>query len=651
MNLDQRERDYLHLLAKEYPSIRSVSTELINLTARLNLPKGTEHFISDIHGEYVGFQHVLRNGSGSIMRRIDEIFTILSEQEKQSLARLIYYPEQQLSLVLPTLDDHTAWYRMTILRLIQLAQQMSGKYLRSDVIRFLPDDFAVIIDELLYGRSDVAAQRDYYQSVVDTIITTGSARDVITELARLIQRLAIARLHVIGDVYDRGPGAERVMDMLLDYHDVDIQWGNHDILWMAAAAGSTACIANVIRISLRYANTETLENGYGISLLPLVSFAIDVYGDDLCTLFEPKNNDVEQEFTEHEIRLLSRMHKAITIIQLKLEAQVIQRRPHYAMQDRLLLDNIDYAAGTITIDGSTYDLLDTQFPTIDPDDPYTLTEQEASVVERLRLSFANSSRLQGHIRFLYAKGSMYLVHNGNLLYHGCIPLNDDGSFQSFQVNGEGYSAKSFMDRADRLARQAYFGDEPESKQYGLDAMWYLWSGEKSPLFGKKKMATFERYFIADKATHKEERNAYYALRDDEATICRILETFGLDPQTAHIINGHVPVKVKQGESPVKANGKLLVIDGGFARAYQDITGIAGYTLIFNSYGLLLAAHQPTENAMSEAAINMTTRTEILETNSTRIRIRDTDEGQHIQKQIHDLQRLLKAYREGLIKVT
>lgn len=654
MELVDHELDYLQLLAQKYPSLRAVSTEIINLTARLNLPKGTEHFVSDIHGAHEAFRHILKNGSGSIKRKIDENFEILSDREKRALATLIYYPEQRMTMALAEADDHEAWYRMMILRLIKLVQLSASKYTREDVMRFMPDDYQSMLVHLIYGHSEVPAQRDYYQSIIATIIETGSARDVIQALCYLIQRLAIARLHILGDIYDRGPGAEHVMDLLMDYHDVDIQWGNHDILWMGAAGGSAACIANVIRISLRYANTDTLETGYGISLLPLASFAMDVYGDDPCEAFRPKlTDDLKLEFTTHEIELFARMQKAITIIQMKVEAQIIMRRAHYHMDDRLLLDKIDYSAGTITLNGKTYPLIDTHLPTIDPDAPYRLTDAEASVIERFKQSFANSQRLQKHVRFLYAKGGMYLVHNGNLLYHGCIAMNADGSFREFEVDGERYSAKAFMDRVDRLARQGYFSiDDPRRKQYGLDAIWYLWSGTQSPLFGKDKMATFERYFIADPETHQETRNAYYQLRDREDIVCKILHEFGADEANGHIINGHVPVKVKQGESPVKANGRLLVIDGGFAKAYQKVTGIAGYTLIFNSYGLLLASHH-SFGSMREAierGYDHFSDTRILETKHRRLRIRDTDVGQEIQARIRDLRKLLRAYREGIIKV-
>ncbi len=655
MPFSQQEMHYLQLLAQQYPSIRAASTEIINLSAMLELPKGTEHFISDVHGEYEAFLHVLRNGSGSIKRRIEEVFeNTLVEREKRNLASLIYYPEQKMPLILQQIETPAEWYRITLFRLIKLCRVTSSKYTRQQVRQALPDDFAYIIEELLHEQESITNRQEYYSSIIDTIIDTDRAEAFIIALARLIQRLSIARLHVIGDLYDRGPGAHIIMDTLLDHHAVDFQWGNHDIVWMGAAAGSEACIANVIRISLRYANMETLENGYAISMLPLVSLAVDVYGDDPCDLFRPKLSaeSAAESFTAHEQQLMARMHKAIAIIQLKLEGQIVQRRPQFQMTDRLLLDKVDYEQGTVTIDGQTYPLLDTNFPTIDPANPYELSEQETAVMEKIRLSFTNSERLQNHVRFLFSKGSMYLTHNGNLLYHGCIPMTRRGTLRHFTFDDVDHSPKAFMDRLERLARQGYFATgDPAKKQYGMDTMWYLWSGAQSPLFGKDKMATFERYFIEDKATHKEEMNPYYEFRTEQAVAEQILAEFGLDPQAGHIINGHVPVKVKRGESPLKAGGRLLVIDGGFAKAYQSQTGIAGYTLIFNSYGLLLAAHQPFESTQKaiEEGMDIHSKTEILERNYQRIRVRDTDMGRDIQRRIDELKRLLEAYRTGVIK--
>ena len=651
MEIKETELAYLKLLARQYPTIQAAATEIINLNAILNLPKGTEHFVSDVHGEYEAFLHVLRNGSGSIRRKIEEIFAdTLPDKDKRSLATLIYYPEQKIPLILKTVENEAEWYRLTLFRLIKMCRVASSKYTRSKVRKALPPDFAYIIEELLHEQEQLDNKLEYYQSILQTIIATGRAKDFIIALSKLIQRLVIDRLHVIGDIFDRGPGAHIIMDALMDYPAVDFQWGNHDIVWMGAAAGSEACLANVIRNALRYATVETLENGYAINLLPLVSLAVEVYGDDPCTHFQPKPSRIE-EYTENELRLMAQMHKAITIIQLKLEAQIIKRRPHYLMEDRLLLDEIDYEQGTVCLDGQLYPLLDSHFPTIAPARPYELTEQEQSVVERLKLSFTHSERLQQHIRFLYARGSMYLVYNGNLLYHGCIAMNEDGSFMAFKVDGQEFTAKAFMDRVDRLARQGYFADDPEQRQYGQDAMWYLWSGSQSPLFGKAKMSTFERYFIEDKVTHEEKMNPYYVFRDREETARRILQEFGLDPDTAHIVNGHVPVKVKKGERPIKAGGRLFVIDGGFAKAYQAKTGIAGYTLIYNSYGLLLAAHDPFESTQKaiEEERDIHSKTEIVETKNTRIRVKDTDLGREMQQQIKELQQLLHAYRVGLIK--
>ena len=651
MPFSDEEMRYLKLLSKQYPSIRVASTEIINLSAILQLPKGTEHFISDIHGEYEAFSHVLRNGSGSIKRRIEEVFEYtLGEKEKKNLATLIYYPEKKLPIILKNEDNPKEWYRKTLFQLIKLCRIYSSKYTRSKVRKALPKDFNYIIEELLHEQESTKNRQEYYSSIISTIIETDRAGAFITALAKLIQRLTISRLHVIGDVYDRGPGAHIIMDELMDYHAVDFQWGNHDIIWMGAAAGSGACIANVIRVSLRYANMETVENGYAISMLPLVSLAVDVYGDDPCEHFRPK--EAESNFTEQEQLMMARMQKAISIIQFKLEGQIIKRRPQYQMQDRLLLDRIDLEKGTVEVNGKTYPMKDTHFPTIDPDDPYKLSEMENSVMEKLKLSFKNSERLQKHVRFLYSKGSMYLVKNGNLLYHGCIPMKPNGILRHFTLDGEDHGPRAFMDRLERLARQGYFSnDDLDQKQYGMDTMWYLWTGAQSPLFGKGKMATFERYFIDDPETHRENMNPYYKYRADSQVAAQILEEFGLDGEKGHIVNGHVPVKVKKGESPVKADGRLLVIDGGFAKAYQEKTGIAGYTLIYNSWGLLLAAHEPfesTEKAI-EKEIDIHSQTKILEQRRSRIRVADIDSGDEVKRRIEDLTKLLKAYRTGVIK--
>lgn len=651
MNHADTHHRYLKLLAQSYPSIQAASTEIVKLTAQLSLPKGTEHFVSDIHGEYEAFRHVLKNCSGTIRRKIDDVFgDKLSAEEKRTLATLIYYPEQKMDHLLKTVDDHPAWLRQTLQRLIAICRETATKYPQIRVEGFLPPQWAPIIEEVLQEQEDIEDRRRYYDRLLDSLIATGSARGFINALAELIQRLVIARLHVIGDVYDRGPGAHLIMDDLIAYHTVDIQWGNHDIVWMGAAGGSDACIANVIRMCLRHANLETLEHGYGISLLPLASFALEAYADDPCQPFEPKVS-ANEDFTRREIRMMTQMHKAMTIIQFKLEGQIIRRRPYYKMADRLLLDNINYKAGTVRIDGADYALIDSHFPTIDPNQPYVLTEGEQLVVERLRRSFLLSKKLQQHVRFLYSNGSMFRVHNGNLLYHGCIALNSDGSFSAFQVDGHAYKGKAFMDLADRMTRQGYFSDDPERKLAGLDMMWYLWCGSQSPLFGKSKMATFERYLLTDKKPQREDRNPYYDFRDREDVVRRILKAFGADPKNGHIVNGHVPVKVKKGERPVKAKGKLIVIDGGFARAYQKKTGIAGYTLVSNSHGLLLAAHQPFESTQTaiEHEIDLDSSTEIIETFPKRRYVKDTDLGHRMQQQIQDLEALLDAYRSGWIQ--
>ena len=643
---------YLQLLSEKYPTIQSASTAIINFSAQIQLPKGTEHFLSDVHGEHEAFAHVVRNGAGSIVRKIDEMFgNSMSKGERRKMATLIYYPELKTPLMLQSVPDKDEWSRLTLVRLVKFTRRLSAKYRRDTVRRLLPESVAETIEELLYDQEGVEHKAAYYQSQIDTIVSTGSALTFISCLAELIRHLAVERLHVIGDIYDRGPGAHIILDMLMEHPHVDIQWGNHDILWMGAAAGSEACIANVIRASLRYGNMETLENGYGISILPLASFALETYKDDPCELFIPKVA-ADSGFTAQEIRLMAQMQKAMAVIQFKVETQVIKRRPHYQMDDRLLLDKIDYERGVITLNGAEYPLLDTFFPTIDPKNPDALTTEEQAVMERLVLSFTNSKKLQQHVRYLFSAGSIYLAHDGNLLYHGCIAMNDDTEFRAFNVDGKSFTGKAFLDRVDRLARQGYFAtDNPEQKLYGMDVMWFLWCAPMSPLFGKEKMTTFERYFIADKATHAEKRNAYYTLRDNEDAARKILKEFGLDPDNGRIINGHVPVKVVKGERPIKANGRLIVIDGGFSRAYQKQTGIAGYTLISNSRGLLLAAHQPfesTQKAVSEE-LDIDSEMEVIHSHPFRMRVRDTDRGREIQSQIDELQALLHAYREGLIK--
>ncbi|MFW5799859.1 MAG: fructose-1,6-bisphosphatase [Spirochaetota bacterium] len=649
--LTEKDIRYFKLLSEHYPSIDSACKEIINLKAILGLPKGTEHFLSDIHGEYEAFIHVLRNASGVIKRKIEDLYDeVLSLKEKKTLATLIYYPEQKLTLIEQEVEDMQEWYKITLQRLIKICRTVTSKYTRSQIREALKEDFSYIIEELLHEREEGSNKQRYYNEIIDTIIELDKAKDYIITFSKLIQRFSVFRLHIIGDIYDRGPGADIIMDKLMEYHSIDIQWGNHDIVWMGASAGSKACIANVLRLSFRYRNINTVEEGYGINILPLATFAMEVYANDPCEQFVPKEV-YNRNFSQKEINLIKKMHKAITIIQFKLEGQIIKRRPQYEMEHRLLLDKIDYDKGTIKIDSKDYKLNDANFPTIDPKNPYKLTEEEEDVINKLRNSFKNSEKLQKHTNFLFTKGGMYLTYNSNLLYHGCISMTEDSEFFVFKINGEEYSGKKFMDRVERLAREGYYSKNPEKKQYGMDAMWYLWSGQNSPLFGKKKMATFERYFIDDKEARKEEKNPYYKFRDREDVAKRILKEFDLDPDNSHIINGHVPVEVKKGESPIKANGKLLVIDGGFAKAYQSKTGIAGYTLIYNSYGMLLAAHEPfetTDKAISEEK-DILPETKILEQVTNRKRVADTDRGKEIKQKITDLNMLLKAYRKGILK--
>lgn len=654
MDYNQDRLKYLKLLSKQFPTVAEASTEIINLKAILNLPKGTEHFLTDIHGEYESFNHVLKNGSGVIKRKIQyALGDSLSEKESKTLATLIYYPEQKLELIAKEETNIDDWYEKTIYRLIDVCRQVTAKYTRHKVRKALPQGFEYIIEELLHERPDRLDKADYYSEIIKTIVSIGRSKEFITALSKLIQRLVIDRLHIIGDIYDRGPGADIVMDTLRNYHSVDIQWGNHDILWMGAAAGNEACIATVIRIGARYMSLETIEEGYGINILPLATFALEFYGDDECTGFKPK---LEKNtcVNDKDIRLMTKMHKAIAILQFKLEGEIIKRRPHFNMTDRLLLNKIDYKNHSIELYGKSYKLNDSNFPTIDPTDPYKLSHEEKELIEKLKSSFLNSQRLQKHIRFLFSKGSMYLKCNSNLLYHGCIPLNKDMSFKKVTIGSEGqnYSGKAYLDKLDTLVREGYFyNSNKEAKLYGLDMMWYLWTGPDSPLFGKDKMTTFERYFVDDKETHVEVKNPYFDFQDQEEMCNMIFKEFNLDPKVAHIINGHVPVKFKKGESPIKAKGKLLVIDGGLSRAYQKTTGIAGYTLIFNSYGLLLVSHEPfesTEKSIREEKDIIST-TVVLEREVERKRVEDTDVGEEIKSQIEELIMLLDAYEKGIIK--
>lgn len=642
---------YLKLLAKQYPTIAAASTEIINLEAILNLPKGTEHFLADLHGEYEPFVHVLKNGSGAVKIKIQDVFgNSLMDCEKKSLATLVYYPEQKLEIVQKEEKDITDWYRINLYRLIELCRHVSSKYTRSKVRKALPKDFSYIIEELLHEESENHDKQGYYDGIINTIIEIERAPEFIVALSNLIQRLVIDRLHIIGDIYDRGPRPDIIIDTLIDYHSVDIQWGNHDILWMGAAAGNATCIANVLRIAARYSNLDVIEDIYGINLLPLATFALKHYKDDNCNAFIPKNNDEASVYGTSEIELISKMHKAITIIQFKLEYEIIKRRPEFNMNHRLLLDKINYSDETITLNNVTYELNDINFPTINTNKPFELTCDERKLMDKLKSSFVNSDKLQKHVLFLFNKGRIYLTYNSNLLFHGCIPLNKDKTFKSMIINGEEYRGKRLLDKFDSLAREGYFNNRgSEEKLYGMDIMWYLWTGACSSLFGKEDMTTFERYFIKDKTTHKEKKNPYYDFRDSEEMCNLIFEEFGLDPTESKIINGHVPVKNKFGENPIKCNGKLIVIDGGFAKAYRSQTGLAGYTLTYNSYGLQLISHQPfksLEDAFSKETDILSSRQIVEKTD--RKKVGDTDVGKELKNQIKDLKLLLRAYRKGLI---
>lgn len=651
-NFSKEELKYLLLLASRYPNVNSACSEVINLQAILNLPKGTEHFISDIHGEYESFSHVLKNASGVIKNHINSIFgTSLRESEKKALATLIYYPSRKLEQVYKTENDINDWYKITLYRLILICKVISSQYTRSKVRKALPAEFAYIIEELLHEDTASSDKSLYYTEIVDCIIRLERADRFIIALSNLIQRLAIDKLHVIGDIYDRGPDAAKIMDRLNSYHSVDIQWGNHDISWIGAAAGCQALICNVIRIQARYANLNTVEEDYGINLIPLATFAMDTYAADPCEKFMPKISQGDI-ISEKETQLIAKMHKAISIIQFKTEGAIIKRNPSFKMEGRLLLDKIDFAKGAIMLEGNEYKLNDTSFPTVDPKSPYTLTDEEQEVMDKIKYSFVNSQKLQEHTRMMFSKGSIYTICNSNLLFHGGLPMNEDGTLKSVLFRGKRYKGREYLDAVERTVREGYFNKpHTDERRACMDIIWYLWCGEDSPLFGKKKMTTFERYFIDDEATHKEVNNPYYTLRNNEE-ICRdILKSFGLPPEKSHIINGHVPVKVSKGESPIKANGRLFVIDGGFAKAYQKVTGIAGYTLIYNPRGLVLVSHEPFESTESaiEQEMDIFSSTVAFQSSNELIRVGDTDIGLDLTKRIADLENLLYAYRKGIIK--
>lgn len=660
---------YLRLLSEKFPNAQAVITELINLRAILSLPKGTEHFVSDLHGASMAFIHMIKNASGVVRRKVDEVYgDTMAEEEKRALCALIYYPDERIEIIkrfyageqvdsiislnsqiceLKTLND---WYRIRLHQVVDIARAVTIKYSRSKVEKLLLPEYAYIIRELLHeSRLEQKDRQTYYNAIIDAIIETGCADQLIIVISYLIHSLTIDTLHIVGDIFDRGSGAAKILDVLSTVRDYDIQWGNHDIEWMGAMAGNWALIATVLRVSIRYANIETLEEGYGINLLPLANFAMTVYGDDPCTIWQTKDFENNPRLTR-SAQLMAKMHKAISIIQFKLEGQTVLRHPEWHMNHRALLDKIDFEAGTITIEGKTYPLTDTNLPTIDPTQPYELSQYELDLMNQLARSFRKSEKMQRHLRLLYEHGSLYLVHNGFLLYHAAIPLNADGSFSEAEVFGKRVSGKALMDRTDEIIRQAYYG-VGQTKQNALDYLLYLWEGEFSPLYNKDKMTTFERYFIADKAPQEEKKGAYFTLSDDEKVCEAILKEFGLDPTTGRIINGHVPVRTIKGETPIRANGRRFVIDGGFSKPYQEKTGIAGYTLIYNSHGIQLVEHESFESR--EQAIlsgsDIHNRTLLQDFSGQRMHIKDTDKGKELLEQINSLEQLLQAYRSGTLR--
>ncbi|MDE6178719.1 MAG: fructose-1,6-bisphosphatase [Duncaniella sp.] len=651
----EADRRILELLAQTFPDISAASTEIINLEAILNLPKGTEHFVADLHGEHEAFRHLLKNASGNIKRKVTELFgTTMRESEIRRLCALIYYPAEKLQAIksVEQEQDLEDYYTITLHQLVRVCQTVSSKYTRSKVRKALPKEFAYIIEELLHESASEYDKVAYFNRIIETIITTGQAENFIVSLCNVIQRLSIDQLHILGDIFDRGPGAHIILDTLLDYGSWDIQWGNHDVLWMGAAAGNDCCIANVIRISLRYANLTTLEEGYGINLLPLATFAMETYKDDPCDVFMPSSTAGEASHTEKTMRLMAKMHKAIAVIQFKLEGGMIESHPEWNMGGRRLLDKIDLGAGTVEIEGKTYAMTDTLFPTIDPADPYALTHEERHMLKKLHHSFTVSTPLRRHIDSLFSHGCMYGVYNSNLLFHASMPLNEDGSLREVELSGRKLKGKELMSGIGLVLRSAFNDDTPAAdKDYARDYFWYLWCGPDSPLFDKDKMTTFERYFVDDPDARKEEKGWYYKLRDDEKVIDMILDEFGVDGEQRHIINGHVPVRTGKGESPIRAGGKLMVIDGGFAKAYHKTTGIAGYTLIYHSSNFELVEHEPFTSV--EDAINHGTdivrSNKMVEQTARRICVRDTDKGRVLQGQIDELTELLYAFRHGIIK--
>lgn len=650
----EKDMRYLQLLSQSFPTVAEASTEIINLQAILNLPKGTEHFLADIHGEYEAFLHVLKNASGNIKRKVNELFgNTLREQEKRELCTLIYYPEQKLELVKQHETDIDDWYHITLHQLVAVCRDVSSKYTRSKVRKSLPADFSYIIQELLHEHTEDHDKTAYVNVIVDTIISTGRADDFIIAIANVIQRLAIDQLHILGDIYDRGPGAHIILDKMKHYHSWDMQWGNHDILWMGAAAGNDACICNVIRLSLRYANLSTLEEGYGINLIPLATFAMETYKDDSCTEFLPKLSGGANAIDDKTMRLTAQMHKAIAIIQFKIESQLIHQHPEWKMDSRCLFEHINYKNGTIEVDGKTYEMTSCNFPTIDPANPSQLSKEEEILMGKLHHTFMVCEKLHKHIKIMLQHGCMYAIFNNNLLFHASCPLNEDGTLKAVEIYPNMiFKGRELMHHIGMQIRAAFQNDtEVKERNYAIDYFLYLWCGPDSPLFDKSKMATFERYFIADKETHKEEKGYYFLLRDKEEVIDHIMDEFGVKGENRHIINGHVPVRTTKGENPIKANGKLMVIDGGFSKAYHNETGIAGYTLVYHSRGFQLVQHEPF-TSMEDAILRGTdikSTTQIVEMSNRRMLVADTDIGHELRKQIADLEELLYAYRHGFIK--
>lgn len=649
----EKDERYLQLLSDSFPTIADASTEIINLSAILNLPKATEHFVADIHGEYEAFQHILKNASGNIKRKVNDLFgTTLREAEKRELCTLIYYPEQKLELVKASEPDINDWYHITLHHLVAVCRDVSSKYTRSKVRKSLPRDFSYIIQELLHERPEDKNKADYVNVIVDTIISTGRADDFIIAISNVIQRLAIDQLHILGDIYDRGPGAHLILDLLSGYHSWDITWGNHDILWMGAAAGNDACMCSVIRLSLRYANLVTLEDGYGINLVPLATFAMDVYGDDPCSEFMPKADGGAAHIDEKTQQLIAKEHKAIAVLQFKLEAQLYEKHPEWNMKSREVFNFVNYDKGTVRIDGKEYKMTSCNFPTLDPKHPNALTAEERELLAKLHHSFEVSEKLHKHIRLLLSHGCMYAIYNNNLLFHASVPLNADGSLKDVEIYpGHKSQGVKLMTDIGMLIRSAYQSDTSAAdREYAVDYFMYLWCGPDSPLFDKSKMATFERYFLKEKETHEEKKGNYFILRDNEAVCDTIMRAFGITDKNSHIINGHVPVKASRGETPIKANGRLLVIDGGFSQAYHHETGIAGYTLVYHSRGFQLVQHEPftsTEDAILRGS-DIKSTTQIVEMTSHRLLVADTDKGRELNAQIADLEELLYAYRHGYI---